>query len=98
MKIEYLKDVTTLTYLADKCVGCGRCIEVCPHEVFELNDGRARLVNKNACMECGACSNNCAFDAISVRQGVGCAYAVIIGWIKGSDPDCDCGNTPKDCC
>ena len=25
---------------ADKCVGCGECVDVCPVEVYELNDGK----------------------------------------------------------
>ncbi|NQU87201.1 MAG: ferredoxin, partial [Mariniphaga sp.] len=43
------------------------------------------------CMECGACEINCITDALSVKQGVGCATAVIFGWFKGGDPDCGSG-------
>jgi formate hydrogenlyase subunit 6/NADH:ubiquinone oxidoreductase subunit I len=41
-------------------------------------------------MECGACQNNCPADAISVGAGVGCAQAVINGFLRGTEPDCDC--------
>jgi NAD-dependent dihydropyrimidine dehydrogenase PreA subunit len=74
---RYIADVTTLEYDAAKCTGCGRCIEVCPHAVFEMDGNKATLAAKDRCMECGACQRNCAFGAISVSAGVGCAAAVI---------------------
>jgi len=99
MKNKYLKNVCTLKFNSDKCVGCGRCIEVCPHKVFNLNEGKAELINKDGCMECGACVKNCAFNAIEVKSGVGCAYAVIKGWLLGTEPTCDCsGDNSSSCC
>jgi ferredoxin len=32
--MKYLSGVSTLEYFSDKCTGCGRCVEVCPHAVF----------------------------------------------------------------
>ena len=83
--LRYLRGVTTLTLDESKCTGCGMCVSVCPHGVFEIADRKARLVDRDACMECGACARNCAAEAIAVRSGVGCAYAVLRG---GSTPDC----------
>ena len=40
---RYLEDVTTLEYDASKCTGCGRCVEVCPHAVFEMDGKKAKL-------------------------------------------------------
>ena len=99
MKHKYLNDVATLSLSPDKCVGyekCGKCTEVCPHDVFELKNGKAAIFDKNRCMECGACAKNCPVDAISVNAGVGCAYAVIMGWLTGSEPSCDCAG--NECC
>jgi NAD-dependent dihydropyrimidine dehydrogenase PreA subunit len=90
MATEYLRDVGTLKLDPDKCIGCGRCVEVCPHRVFHLTDRKADIVHRNKCMECGACALNCPADAISVRSGVGCAYAVLKGRSKGTEPDCGC--------
>lgn len=100
MKDKYLKNVCTLDMDSDKCVGCGRCIEVCPHKVFRLKDKKAEIIDKNSCMECGACAKNCAFNAINVDVGVGCAYAVIKGWLLGTEPTCDCsgGESSGGCC
>jgi len=90
MKHKYLKNVVTLNLAPDKCAGCGKCADVCPHGVFVMENGRATLYDKNGCIECGACAKNCPASALSVKAGVGCAFAVIMGWITGGEPTCDC--------
>jgi len=100
--MKYLANVTTLQFNTEKCTGCGRCTEVCPHGVFELHEKKAFITDKDLCMECGACANNCEFGAISVDYGVGCAAAVINSMIYGGEPTCDCsgdkGSSPGSCC
>ena len=71
MELKYLKNVVTLKLESEKCTGCGICIDVCPRNVFQLKDRKAVISDPDLCIECGACSMNCAFDAISVRAGVG---------------------------
>jgi NAD-dependent dihydropyrimidine dehydrogenase PreA subunit len=90
MKNQYLKNVTTLIFYPDKCTGCGKCLEVCPHQVFDLENGKSVIIDKDQCMECGACAKNCPFNALEVKPGVGCAYAILKGWLTGSEPNCDC--------
>lgn len=90
MKHRYLKNVATLTLSAEKCSGCGRCLEVCPHRVFRLTDNKAQIIDKDSCMECGACALNCPTGALTVDASVGCAAAIIKGWLTGSEPSCDC--------
>jgi len=92
MKHKYLKNVTSLRYNSGKCVGCGRCAEVCPHGVFEVNEKKARLSDRDSCMECGACALNCPARTIKVNAGVGCAAAIITGWITGKEPTCGCSD------
>ncbi len=93
MKLQYLKNITTLRLFQDKCTGCGMCSEVCPHAVFIINDKKAIITDKDSCMECGACMQNCPAGAIQVNTGVGCAAALIRGALTGSDPACgpSCG-------
>jgi NAD-dependent dihydropyrimidine dehydrogenase PreA subunit len=100
MKYRYLKNVVTLKMDSNKCTGCGKCIEVCPHRVFALQNGKLKIIDKDGCMECGACAKNCAFNAIEVKPGVGCAYAIIMGWLTGSEPSCDCSGSSNSggCC
>ena len=99
MKHKYLKNVTTLTHDIIKCNGCGRCIEVCPHGVFKIKNRKAYIIDKDSCMECGACAMNCPAEAIEVNAGVGCATAIIIGWFTGKEPSCGCSeNGDSVCC
>jgi len=63
----------------ERCTGCSMCVNVCPHEVFVINNKKARIVDKDRCMECGACAKNCASSAIEVKPGVGCVYAIMVG-------------------
>ncbi|NPV92334.1 MAG: 4Fe-4S binding protein [Firmicutes bacterium] len=86
--MKYLKNVVTLELSSEKCTGCGMCTEVCPHQVFKIEDRKALITDRDACMECGACAINCPFSAITVDPGVGCAYAVIKGKMKGGPPCC----------
>ncbi len=96
MRHKYLKNVATLCLSHEKCIGCGKCTEVCPQGVFSVTHEKAQIINKDGCMECGACAINCPVSAITVDAGVGCASAVIMGWLTGSKPSCDCSG--GDCC
>lgn len=96
--MKYLANVTTLKYDSEKCAGCGRCVEVCPRAVFEMQDKRAVVTDRDLCMECGACAKNCEFGAIAVNAGVGCAAAVINSLINGGPPSCDCSGDASSCC
>ncbi len=102
MALKYLKGVSTLKLDVNKCIGCGMCSEVCPHAVFKIEARKAVILDADLCMECGACAENCPVQAISIKKGVGCAAAVIIGFIRGTEPTCDCGGSDTDsgssCC
>ena len=63
--LKYLKNVATLKLDTQKCVGCGTCLAVCPHEVFVLEGRKARITDLDACMECGACARNCPVACIA---------------------------------
>ena len=97
MKHRYLKNVSTIVFNSEKCIGCGRCTEVCPHGVFEKVKRKVRITDKDLCMECGACVKNCPVKAIKVNAGVGCAAAIIQSWFTGKPPSCGCSGDGK-CC
>lgn len=88
MALSYLRNGEALGFDASKCCGCGACVDVCPHAVFSIESGKARIVHRERCMECGACSMNCPAAALSVKRGVGCAAAIIAGKLRGTEPDC----------
>lgn len=101
MNLTYLKDVVTLSYSPEKCTGCKRCTEVCPQAVFVMEGAKAAVVARDRCIECGACSLNCAFGAITVKRGVGCAAAMINGLVTKGNAElgtCDCDTDSEGCC
>jgi NAD-dependent dihydropyrimidine dehydrogenase PreA subunit len=79
---RYLKNVATLKLDQPTCIGCGCCLEVCPHQVFAPDGKKVMLADRDACMECGACALNCPVKAISVDAGVGCASGMINEWLR----------------
>jgi NAD-dependent dihydropyrimidine dehydrogenase PreA subunit len=93
---RYLDDTAILKLTPEKCIGCGTCVEVCPHRVFEMGEKIVEIRDANGCMECGACSLNCPTEALYVNpdDGCGCAAYIINSWLsrirgKGSS-SCDC--------
>lgn len=93
--LRYLDDVVTLELNSGLCTGCGMCTEVCPHVVFVIENKKAVMADRDACIECGACVLNCAAGALSVETGVGCAAAVLSGMAKKKEPS---GCCPGDSC
>jgi NAD-dependent dihydropyrimidine dehydrogenase PreA subunit len=97
--MKYLANVASLELISEKCTGCGTCIEVCPHNVFSLENKKAVIPDRDRCMECGACAMNCPFGALSVDKGVGCAAALINSMVTGGEPTCGCSdNKDGGCC
>jgi len=63
-----------------------------------MENRRAKIIDRDACMECGACAMNCSAKAILVKAGVGCASAVITGWLTGREPSCGCEESDSTGC
>lgn len=57
-------DSVTIKVDYDKCNGQGKCVDVCPSEVYELQDGKTVPVKIDDCIECCACVENCPEEAI----------------------------------
>jgi NAD-dependent dihydropyrimidine dehydrogenase PreA subunit len=79
---RYIAGTTTLEVDRQRCVGCGLCTVVCPHRIFALTSEGLEVKDRDQCMECGACARNCPAHAITVSPGVGCASALIAGWMN----------------
>ncbi len=95
-ELLYLKNVTTLRLDSEKCLGCGICLDVCPRAVFARDNGKVAIANHDACIECGACQQNCAAGALSVRAGVGCAHAIINAALGIKSSSCCCTIEPRE--
>ena len=67
-------ETEAITSLIDEgyCIGCGRCVEVCPFEaisIIEGEDGRyISHVNEAICKGCGTCASVCPNGAIAPRN------------------------------
>ncbi len=94
-KLQYISNVVTLAFDPEKCTSCGVCMEVCPHAVFQRDQKKIIVADRDSCMECGACAKNCAAGALTVRAGVGCAAAVLTGAVGSSAPACGCSVEPS---
>ena len=49
---------------ADKCIGCGKCVSLCPMDNMELHSGKA--VQGGCCTMCYRCVNHCPGQAITL--------------------------------
>jgi NAD-dependent dihydropyrimidine dehydrogenase PreA subunit len=58
----------TPTVDKDKCVGCGECVDVCPADVYEIQDEKSVPVNAEECLGCESCIEVCEQDAITVEE------------------------------
>lgn len=51
----------------DRCIGCGRCEEVCRFRALEMSGGKP-LFEEGLCEGCGACLMVCPADCITLRK------------------------------
>ena len=47
-----------------KCKGCTRCARSCPTGAIEGAVRAPHTINQSKCIKCGACMDQCRFDAI----------------------------------
>ena len=57
-----------VTVDGDKCVGCEECVEVCPVDVYEMQDGKSVPVSADECLGCESCLDVCEVDAITISE------------------------------
>ena len=56
-----------LVYFEDKCIGCGRCVSVCPQDaIVQDSPGAAVTVLFDRCDGCGQCIDACYVEALTL--------------------------------
>ncbi len=53
-------------FISDICIGCGKCIEVCPQDCIS-SMGIPYVIEQNNCLHCGNCEGICPYDAVERR-------------------------------
>ena len=56
-----------LAFFAEKCIGCGRCLVVCPEGVHEKLPDGSRALHRERCTVCGKCVAECCSGALVVE-------------------------------
>ena len=52
----------------EKCIGCGECVEVCPSDVYEIQDEKSVVVNEEECVGCESYLDVCEQEAITLNE------------------------------
>ena len=52
----------------EKCEGCEECVEVCPVDVYEMQDGKSNPTNADECLGCESCVEVCPTSAITINE------------------------------
>ena len=54
---------------ADKCTGCGTCVDSCPVSIYEMENDKVTISgNMEDCVVCRACESSCPAGAIEVVE------------------------------
>jgi len=61
------KNSLTAVYDTEKCVGCGKCVFICPYDAIVWKDVSTPEIKTEDCMGCGACALVCPQQAIELR-------------------------------
>jgi pyruvate formate lyase activating enzyme len=67
-------------YHRTRCVGCGRCLEVCPTGAIRADTTYGLLTDHEACTLCGRCVDACVYGArerIGERMSVGAVLQIV---------------------
>ncbi|MHA1954778.1 MAG: nitroreductase family protein [Candidatus Heimdallarchaeaceae archaeon] len=53
-----------LIEILDTCIGCSKCVDVCPRYLFSIEEQKAVITDFDPCHDCGHCIGICPVDSI----------------------------------
>jgi coenzyme F420-reducing hydrogenase delta subunit len=65
--VRIIKFSRKAIYNVQECVGCDKCIFICPYGALEFEPFATPRVNEEKCVGCGACQLVCPHHAIQVK-------------------------------
>jgi len=65
--LKMVKYSRKVVYDTDKCVGCDKCVFICPYSAIEAEPLATPIILNDYCMGCGACALVCPHHAIQVK-------------------------------
>ena len=65
--VKVVKFSRKAVYDVQKCVGCDKCIFICPYKAIEFEPFATPKINEEKCVGCGACQLVCPHHAIEVK-------------------------------
>jgi len=57
-----------LQFIEAKCIGCGKCFDVCPNGVHSIGDNNVHMIERENCDHCGNCINECWSGALRMTS------------------------------
>lgn len=54
----------------DKCDGedCAECVDICPSDIFHIEDGKIKTENEDMCILCDICVDTCPNSCIKTIE------------------------------
>lgn len=63
---ESISPEPLLSFVADKCISCGDCVDVCPNQAHLMNEQQQHVFTREKCDACGECANVCPSGALEI--------------------------------
>ena len=62
---ETISRAHELSFYRTRCIGCGKCFEVCPNGAHKIVNGE-HIIDREACTGCGKCAEVCYAEALAL--------------------------------
>lgn len=66
--LSFVQVANKAVYDTQKCVGCDKCVFICPYDAIEAQSLATPEINQSKCVGCGACALVCPHLAIQLKN------------------------------